>query len=537
MPRPLLSLLALLCLGSLAQAQIFAIHFSDEKAAARYRKDLVRIDGREVLVGEARSGITYDPARRNINYPRDGRIELYVPDPADPTAVPYRLEGEERVLTDRKRVIPVQGQHVARIAVLIDHQSLAGLAQEYRVRLAQVSEHALARDGHPKASAGWLAAHRRMIAAQERLQSWLENSAFPAAAKKLGTEIERQRKTVEADALAARLESALKAIRRVPTPEKLLQASQDITGGQVKFLVLESQHIRLTALESIGEERLRGLLDLGERIIAGFRADCIDPYVDETFEDKIPAGLFSEFWLGPPDRGHHERFYVSYYGQSWGQRKEQLLESAGMRTRLFGNPEHLDYFRVEDNSDLEGIVAHGLGHHLTLVHYNLNRRGFDQDWLAEGCALYVSLEYLGRNTVTCKAFAPEGRYVRDEKAKEGEKTLQVGLRAYYNSLALEFGPPIDRLVLKKLFEMEDGDLAKSWSLYDYVVRKEGRRGQEFLRSACQHSSNRQTFVQRWREEAQRLWGVQGQDVFRIVDEAWRAFARSGQDTGDTNRRR
>src|SRR5690606_15770869 len=139
------------------------------------------------------------------------------------------------------------------------------------------------------------------------------------------------------------------------------------------------------------------------------------------------------------------------------------LNSGGSRRRLFGAPEHLDYFKLDENTDLEGIVTHGLGHHLVAVHYNMNRRNDSQDWLREGCALYLSLEYLGRNTVTCKAFAPPSRYVH-EKGKEAEKTLQVGLRAYFNSLALEQGPPIDRLAMKKLFEMEDGDLAKSWSL-------------------------------------------------------------------------
>lgn len=536
MMRTFLVFLALCCAASHASAQVFAVHLKDEKSANKYKRNLIEIDGRQVLVGEGRSGITYDPEKRNITYPPEGRFELFVADQDDPSEVAYRLEDGERVTRNRKLVLPVQGSHVERVTVLMEHQSLMGLAAEYRERQSQVADQEQLRDAHEQGTPAWFAHHRRMVAAQERLRSWLASTTFPSAAAKLATEIERQRKIVEADAVSARLATAVKAIRVVPVPERLVQASQDITGGTAKFRVMESQHIRITCLEEVSEARVRGLLELGERVIAGFRADCIDPYLHEGLEDKVPDALFSEFWFGPEERSHHERFYVDYYGQRWGDRKEERLNSSGSRTHLFGAPEHLDYFKLTENSDLEGVLTHGLGHHLVSVHYNMNRRGFEQDWLSEGCALYLSLEYLGRNSVTCKAFAPPSRYVH-EKGKEGEKTLQVGLRAYFNQLALEKGPPLDRLAVKKLFEMEDGDLAKSWSLYDYIVRKEGRRGQEFLRAGCQHSTAGKEFIARWRTATEELWGVKGQDVFRLIDESWRTFASSTQDTGDTDRRR
>ena len=144
-------------------------------------------------------------------------------------------------------------------------------------------------------------------------------------------------------------------------------------------------------------------------------------------------------------------------------------------------------------------------------------------------------EFLGRNSVTCKEFK-EARYVH-EKKKEGERKEQMGLRDFYNALALDSGPTIDKLAIKELFSFEDADVAKAWSFYDFLVKKEGKTGQLFLRAACQFSGDRATFLQKWRERANELYDFKQGDVFRELDRRWREFAETGQETGDTARRK
>jgi hypothetical protein len=94
----------------------------------------------------------------------------------------------------------------------------------------------------------------------------------------------------------------------------------------------------------------------------------------------------------------------------------------------------------------------------------------------------------------------------------------------YNAIALELGRPIDQLARKSLFELDDADLAKSWSFLDYIARAEGKPGQLWLRSAGEHSHNDKTFLAEWRTDAARILGVGEADAFKAMDARWRQFA-------------
>ena len=182
---------------------------------------------------------------------------------------------------------------------------------------------------------------------------------------------------------------------------------------------------------------------------------------------------------------------------------------------------------------------HAIGHALAGVHYGGERRSIRQDWLAEGVAYYLSFEFLARNGVTCKAFDVErSGYVRREaKRDEGEKTVGVARRDLYNEVALKAGRPIDQLARRDLVVMDDADLAKSWSFFDYVARKEGEAGQRWLRSAGRHAWEDSTFLANWRADAAAILGVDPGRAFKDVEDRWKEFARGDQETGETTRRR
>jgi hypothetical protein len=138
--------------------------------------------------------------------------------------------------------------------------------------------------------------------------------------------------------------------------------------------------------------------------------------------------------------------------------------------------------------------------------------------------------------MTCVAYAPPSEYARKDK-KEKDKTVQLGLRDYFNALALEKGLPIDKLAMKKLFEMEDADIAKSWSFFDFIAKKCGKEGQLFLRAGCDASRTPATFIKDWRAKSEEIFDVHGQDVFAVIEKRWKEFAEVGQDTGDSKRNR
>ena len=532
--RTLLTTITLLLLAAVAQAQVLAVSFKDDKTARKYKDHLVLINGEQVVVGEGKFAMYLEGD--SIKYAGAGKNELWVSDPADPSFVPYKYKGEERVPSNPKGVLEINGEHIKNIRVLIAQQSLAGLSEEYRDRLSKIQEISSERDKATKASREWFMAHQRLLSNYERLQNWLSSTCFPLAAKKLEKEIERQKKNVAADALAERLANAKAAIKTVATPSDLVACAQSISAGKVAFKVQESLHVRIVYRTEVGDDRVKALLEFAEEGIDGFRGDCVDPYLDVDFEDKIPDRIFAEFWFGPEEESEYDRYAVEYYRHNWGEHKAESLKMGGAAIIRALPPESVHYWKYNEQADLEGLIAHGLGHDLALLDYNLSlTKPVAQDWLLEGAGFYVSLEFLGRNSVTCKTFK-ETVYVH-EKKKEGERNEKLGLRDFYNALALDSGPPIDKLAAKDLYSLEEPDVAKSWSFFDFLAKKEGKNGQRFLRAACEFSKDKPTFLQKWREKSNQIFNVDQGDVFKAIDTRWKAFAENGQETGDTARRK
>ena len=99
--RSLLTCIALgLAAGSFtapAHAQILGIELKDAKAAKRYKKNVIEINGRKMIVGEPVAGISWDSATRTANYMNNGVNVLFVADPKNPEKVPYRFRRGERI--------------------------------------------------------------------------------------------------------------------------------------------------------------------------------------------------------------------------------------------------------------------------------------------------------------------------------------------------------------------------------------------------------------------------------------------------------
>ena len=85
--------------------------------------------------------------------------------------------------------------------------------------------------------------------------------------------------------------------------------------------------------------------------------------------------------------------------------------------------------------------------------------------------------------------------------------------------------------------MDDADLAKSWSFFDYVARKRGAAGQRWLRAAGKHSLERGTFIERWRESAATILEVEPAQAFRSLEASWRDYASTAQAPARGKRKR
>jgi len=173
---------------------------------------------------------------------------------------------------------------------------------------------------------------------------------------------------------------------------------------------------------------------------------------------------------------------------------------------------------------MEGVVAHAMGHHLVNLHYNQDRRSEVGPWLNEGVANWLSLEYLGRNSVQCVSF-DVGKYAKKRETETGESALRQGTADIYHRLALDEGASIDVLALKPLSEFADPDIAKSYSLYNFIAKTQGEKGQRWLRTACNAAAVPGQMIPQWRKKSEEIFEVSGLDIFKKVNDEWVAFAK------------
>lgn len=519
---------AVLLLAASSSAQVIFIVPATPKLEKRYGEYLTTFMGVKGILGEPKLGITCSPGNIQRTGGAEAKNELWLLDPADPLAVPYKVDGGVKVKAAKGSVLSFPGDEFPTMRYVDELQTLSGLALDFQRRSEEAAAARQARDASVKGTTEWFAHHGILLARSERLQSWLGNMGFPAAAKKLAKEIEKEQKVAGASAVAERERAAKASVKAVPVPEGLLAASQAITGGKAKFHVHESQHLRVICLDTIPAARIRSLVEFGERVIEAFRKEFVDPYRGEDFRDYVPDGLFQEFYFGPEDVDAFEQFRTQYYGQGWGNAEERDRSLKMSGSNLLRGGVFVSYWKLLADTDLDGIVAHRLGHTLAVVHGNRGRANADQDWIEEACGYYTAFGFLGRNSVTCFAFARKD--YATPKPQEAERTVQEGLKGHFNALALAKGSKIDQLALKKLHQIGDEDFAKAWSFFDFIAARKGKEGQLFLRSAfAAAGAGRAGMLERWRAEVDKLFPAgRGVDVFDVLEKEWRAYAEHEQ---------
>ena len=534
--RSLLTLLALLFVAApSAEAQILAVYFKSDKVAKKYKKHLVEWNGQPCVVGEPMKNVVLENGQ--IKYSPEGPNEFFVADPAKPEDQPYYFLDGEKHPTSKKNRLVIQGPHIEGIGVMMIDETLAGLSKEYTLRMAQIDEFAEDRDRFDKGTADWMSRHARLVTALEKMRMWLESTAFPGALKRIDKQLKKEQK-YETGHIEARSEAAMSSIKEIETPEALTRISDEQFSGEHKFHAQESMHLRIYYVDEFTDEQVRQALEIGEEVIEGFRNTFIDPYHSETYPDFIPDTIFHEFLFVPDSDEAHMAYSGGFWGVDWSRDREKRLEVSGGVT--IGMGAFRSYWR-NSSLDLPGIICHRLGHALAALHYGEGKvRYLPQDWISEGLGYHISFEHLGRNSVTCKALNHDNPgYVKREfePKEEGEKSIGTGRRDTYNEIALQFGRPIDQLALRELYEMDDADLAKAWSFFDYVLRKEGLEGQRWLQAAGKYSADKKTFIANWREAAATALGVEPREAFKDVEGRWRSFASGEQDTSDGTRRK
>lgn len=522
--RLLTALLAVICLAANATAQIYKIEFKDPKSAKKYKQHCVEVNDELLLVGEIKAGVKLDEAANKLML--SPTIELWVADMDSPRACPYKVVKGEKVKAGSKATVSLNRDDVEHILVFMNDQSFWGLTKEYGKRLDEIDDLKKQRDTLKKGTPEWKSKQTALIQTMERLKSWLDSTIYSKTAKKVKREIDAEMKASK-EANAQRLELAKQSIKLVPTPEDLARVVKETFGDAVKFRVGESQHIRIIFREEIGEERVKSLLELGENLIEGFRVQFIDPYISDDYKDYLPDGMFAEYCFTPDDVSSYENFLGKYYGLQLEDKTKQWLREKKINGNPFQRgtaPKYCHPSLNGDQADFEGIIAHSMGHHLVNIHYNQDRSNNVTDWLYEGVGNWLSLEYLGRNSVQCVNF-DIGKYAKKHEAETGDTALRQGTADIYHRLALEEGPTIDTLALKGLADFADPDVAKSYSLFNFVAKSQGEKGQRWLRACCNAGAVPGQFIPQWRKKGEEIFETTGLDIFKKINDEWVAFAK------------
>ena len=535
----LLVIIGVLALGAPASAQILAVRV-DEKAQKKLKDYLGEFRGHPVVFGEAHTGLNIGEGGA-ISYNPAGTIELCVLDPKDPGETPWVEKKGKRQPAGKRNVVAFTGSSIVKIDLALPDETLLGLAREYRLRDSQMQLLLDARDEAQRGSADWKQRQERYLGAGRRFAQWLRSVGMPKAAKDLEKAVGKEERRGREEALAARGKAAEDSFRKAEPDPQLVQVLTGLGIDADRIQCFETVHLRVTTTPALlPPEDLEAALRFGEQAIELFRKELLDPYEAEDFPDRIPDKVFAE-WILVPFRDEMFRgVSEQYMGSNWSRDVEARQRIGGERRD--GTQEKPFRFlrKWREDDRFIPMVAHQAGHAIAGLHYGNEQGRMGQDWLSEAVAWWLSFELLGRNDMTCIEFRYDKNATQSKQRRvgeKGEKSFDMGLRAKLNSVALAQGRPVEQLAIKTLFEMDDADVAKSWSFYDYLVRREGEQAQRWLRLAGALSLERSSFIAAWREAATELLGVGPGKSLRVLDERWRDWALDMQDTSDDPRRK
>ena len=493
-----------------------------EKAESKYRKLLVEAPDGNMLFVEMKDG---PPRNQSGVFQINARVryEFWLADQKRPERLAYRLKKGERVVSSRKLVLALSGADITGIKTLMPVESFASLATEYQRRLDHIEALKQARDAAEQGSKAWVEAHVFQLRKLAGLERWLRSCGYRPAADKLSKQVVKESKIVAEDAFEARLKRALASIEKVDTPVDLIDASSIATDGKITFKIMESQHFRIVYWHTHSSRRIQDALKLAEIALESFRNDHVDPYLAEDFVDLIPENIFEEFFFGPDDSTLCNPFFGAYYGLSWGDRRQEGVDIKG-RTVFRGlTLPQLEFWRTDRKSSLEGIIIHRLGHSLADWHYDSMGGSISHDWLGEAMAYDLSFQHLGRNDVFCIAMNdPTREYGRGPtQRKQNQPAGGAGFRAQMKNLARENPLPFDKLFLLDLYDLSDSDIAKGWSLWDWLMHTQGVNGEKWLRGFGEIGRmGKDSFLPKLRPSLEWLLDYRDGDAFRFLQEQW-----------------
>lgn len=499
-----------------AAAQLVGIRVNPD-AVKKYAGQTVARGAEQWIVGDAIAGMKVDAAAGKIDVVDDKQVVVCVADPNKPDAPLYEGRDKDgRLKPVSARALAVSRKDFTTTMVWDKVQNLTGLRDEYVRKRDEVDARRKQLATLKLGTAEWFELQRRLLVEVDALVGWLRSTLFaPAAAqweKQYGAELKR----AGAAASKSRLEEA-KKINAAEVPEKIVEATKSAGKGDLKWHARESKHIRMVAYGEVSPSKVDAALLVGERIIESFRTDFIDPDLKEGDADPMPEEVWVEYYVLPDGDALGAKIWEEALGMHIGDPRDRRIK---MNFTGKGGAGERHLLKSDGGGDLDGYVAHTLGHNVADLAFN-GRAGMPA-WIGEGFAYWISFEHLARNSVTCFAFSMP-TYAKGAEA-EGAKAVEQGMRAAFNDLAIRSGPSMSDLFQTPLVTMEAPHLAKAWSVIDWLVTKEPARLRAFIRGACSTQVADKTDIEKFRPKAMEIFEQKEGNVYAFLDEAWKKYA-------------
>ncbi|MSR75031.1 MAG: hypothetical protein EXS14_06150 [Planctomycetes bacterium] len=521
---------SLVLLASVLCAQIVGVELLDEKTSKKYAKWLTTWEGKSMIVGQHLSGLVIDLKANLITKPGTSKvITLLVPDSGKPNLELVGADGKRTPNGKAREVQIPEAEMKPKDAMHLcyPHQSLVGLRDEYLRKQVDVEKVKTDLRACKAGTPEWFNTQRKLLTRVDTLVGWLNSTLFQEAAKALAKDYSIELGKAQSAASKTRLEIAKGVLKSSELPESLAACSKDFGRSDLKWHGRETQHLRLVSFQDLKSSQLDAACILGERIIESFRTEFVDPFITENDLDPIPEDVIDEFFFCPDDVELAAKYYENYYGRRLGEPRERTKAMMGHRTGGSNGARWLEFWRLGPGTELDGMIAHALGHNLAALAWNRGASN-SADWISEGWAYWTSFEALARNNVHCVAFRlPDYGRTGVEATVSFE---EEGLRATFNDLALRSGPEFTVLLRMTLVDMDAAAVAKAWSMLDWLATRRLDKMGPFLR-ACNSCVDKtgKSDLEKLRPMAEEIFGVPPQkDVFAEIEQEWKGFAKTDQ---------